>query len=54
MFDVRAAGRDGALRRLRPKRAQPFRRLYRRGHRSAMPLPVVLAMMTGARIIVIR
>jgi hypothetical protein len=40
-----AVGRDDAL---RPKRAQPFRRLYRRGHRGAMSLPVVLAMLTGA------
>ena len=30
-----AVGRDGALRRPRPKWAQAFRRLYRRGSRSA-------------------
>ncbi|MFZ0829377.1 MAG: hypothetical protein WAO02_18360 [Verrucomicrobiia bacterium] len=46
-----AVGRDDAL---RPRWAQPFRRLYCRGHRSAMSQPVVLAKMTGAGITVIR
>ena len=53
-----AAGRDGALRRPRPKRAHPCRRLYPAGDPAvrdiAMSLPVVPAMMTGAGIIVIR